>query len=188
MKIANKIVSGLIAAAIFGISFTALAATTPASPAQNVVVTSAATGNRIGVLDMRQVMEKSVQIAQIRQKLQKDFQPKQQKLVAAQTALKNDADKLRRDNAIMNNNDRKQLEQKILTEQQDLQRMQQTFQQELMAEQNKQLKVFLDNVKVIVEKIAKTDNLNVVITKDTVAFVTPNLDITNKVIQQLPHK
>ena len=77
---------------------------------------------------MRQVMERSTQIAQIREKLQREFKPKQDKLVALQTTFKNDADRLRRDNAIMNNNDRKQLEQKILTEQQDLQRMQANFQ------------------------------------------------------------
>jgi outer membrane protein len=142
----------------------------------------------VGVLDMRQVMEKSTQIAQIRQKLQKDFQPKQQKVVAAQSSLKSDAERLRRDNAIMNNNDRKQLEQKILTGQQNLQKMQASFQQELMAEQNKALKGFLDTVKVVIEKIAKTENLSLVITKDTVAYVTPTLDITNKVVQQLPHK
>jgi outer membrane protein len=181
----NKIVSGLIALAIFGVSLSAVAAVTVAAPAQNA---AAASANRVGVLDMRQVMEKSVQIAQIREKLQKDFQPKQAKVVAAQTSLKNDAERLRRDNAIMNNNDRKALEQKLISGQQDLQRMQASFQQELMAEQNKQLKGFLDNVKNIVEKIAKTDNLSVVITKDTVAYVIPNLDITNKVIQQLPHK
>lgn len=186
----NKFVTGIIALVLTGVTYSVIAApTAPASTAQPVVVNNGAgASSRIGVLDMRQVMEKSVQIAQIRDKLQKDFQPKQQKLVAAQTTLKNDSERLRRDNAIMNNNDRKQLEQKILTEQQDMQRMQAGFQQELMAEQNKALKGFLDTVKGIVEKIARTDNLGLVITKDTVAYVTPNLDITNKVIQQLPHK
>ncbi len=185
----NKLVSGIIALTLSGFTYSAAAAITTSSPAQAPAAANAnGSASRIGVLDMRQVMEKSVQIAKIRDKLQKDFQPKQQKMVAAQTNLKNDSERLRRDNAIMNNNDRKQLEQKIITEQQDLQRMQTTFQQELMAEQNKALKGFLDTVKNIVEKIAKTENLSLVITKDTVAYVNTNLDITNKVIQQLPRE
>jgi outer membrane protein len=181
-------VSGIIALALSGFTYSAAAAITTTTPAQAPAVNANGSASRIAVLDMRQVMEKSVQIAKIRDKLQKDFQPKQQKMVAAQTTLKNDSERLRRDNAIMNNNDRKQLEQKIITEQQDLQRMQTTFQQELMAEQNKALKGFLDTVKNIIEKIAKADNLSLVITKDTVAYVNTNLDITNKVIQQLPHE
>lgn len=183
----KQFVYGLVALAIFGTSFS-VSATTAAVPQSVTVTNNTASATRVGVLDMRQVMEKSVQIAQIREKLTKDFKPKQDKLITAQNALKADGEKLRRDNAIMNNDDRKQLEQKILTGQQDLQRMQASFQQELMAAQNKELKVFLDNVKNIVEKIAKTENLSLVITKDTVAYVAANLDITNKVIQQLPHK
>lgn len=185
----KKIVYGMVAVALAAISINA-SATTPA-PAQVTTTVAAPAANassRVGVLDMRQVMEKSVQIARIRDTLQKEFKPKQDKLVAAQTTLKGDTERLRRDNAIMNNNDRKQLEQKILTEQQDLQKMQAGFQQELMTAQNKALKGFLDNVKVIIEKIAKNENLSLILTKDTVAYVNTNLDITNKVIQQLPKK
>ncbi len=186
----KKIVSGFIALAIYAMSISTMAANTLTTASnQNLAVANPqGSATRTGVLDMRQVMERSIQIAQIREKLQKDFQPKQQKVVAAQNNLKNDADKLRRDTAIMSNTDRKQLEQRILTEQQELQQMQVTFQQELMIRQNEALKGFLDNVKNIVKKIAETDNLNLVITKDIVAYVNPNLDITNRVIQQLPHK
>lgn len=158
---------------------------------QAPAVVSANTANpaaKVGVLDMRQVMERSTQIAQIKDKLQKEYKPKQDKLLAAQNTLKNDGERLRRDNAIMNNSDRKQLEQKIINEQQELQTMQANFQRELMTDQNRELKVFFDNVKVIIEKVANTENLGLVITKETVAFVKPDLDITEKVIQQLPHK
>lgn len=186
----KKLILGLIAVASFSASFSSFAAnTTTNTPASAITVANNTAANtRVGVLDMRQVMEKSVQIAQIREKLQKEFKPKQDKLVAAQNSLKSDSERLRRDNAIMNNNDRKQLEQKLISGQQELQRMQTNFQQELMSAQNKELKVFLDNVKTIVENIANTEKLGLVITKDTVAYVRTNLDITNKVIQQLPHK
>lgn len=166
----KKLVLSLLAIAFAFMSFAASAANAP-----------------IGVIDMRLLMEKSPQIAQIRNNLRKEFDPRQKKLVAAQATLKNDADRLRRDNAIMNNNDRKQLEQKILAEQADLQKTQMSFQQDLMSAQNKALKGFLDNVKGIVTKIAKDDNLTLVITKDTVAYEN-GLDITNKVLAQLPKK
>lgn len=180
----KKFVYGL-ATLVMGASFSAFAAVNPV-PATAVVNPNAAP-TRVGVLDMRQVMERSTQIAQIREKLQREFKPKQDKLVALQTTFKNDADRLRRDNAIMNNNDRKQLEQKILTEQQDLQRMQANFQKELVAEQNKVLGVFLENVKSVLAKVAESKNIGLIITKDTVAYER-GLDITNDVINQLPHK
>jgi outer membrane protein len=182
----KKFIYSMVALAILGVNFSASAENPPAQTL--TVVNKVAQATRVGVIDMRQVMERSVQIAQIREKLQKDFKPKQDKVIAAQNALKADSDRLRRDNAIMNNSDRQQLEQKLINGQQELQRMQTGFQQELMAAQNKELKGFLDSVKNVVDKIAKNENLSVVITKDTVAYVTPNLDITNKVIQQIPHK
>jgi outer membrane protein len=172
-------------------SFSALGATVPSHNTSAVLSpnpTAALQSTRTGVLDMRQVMEKSTQIAQIREKLQKDFKPKQEKLLAAQSNLKNAKDRLLRDNTIMSNNDRTQLEQKITTEEKDLQQMQTNFQREIITEQNKMLKDFLDNVRMIVENVAKKDNLGLVITKDTVAYVKPDLDITSKIIQQLPHK
>lgn len=183
----KKIMYRIIAVAIYGLSLSVFAANVPNTAVDNQA-SVAVNAFKVGVIDMRQVMEKSTQIAQIRESLRKEFLPKQQKLLSGQTTLKNDAERLRRDNAIMNNNDRKQLEQKILTEQQDLQRMQQGFQQELVTAQNKALKGFLENVKNVVEKVAKAENISLVITKDTVAYVKANLDITNKVIEELPHK
>lgn len=167
----KKMVLGLLAVAVALVSFGAYGANTA----------------QIGVIDMRLLMEKSPQIAQIRANLRKEFDPRQKKLVAAQTSLKSDADRLRRDNAIMNNNDRKQLEQKIMTEQAELQKTQMAFQQDLMNAQNKALKGFLDTVKGIVSNIAKSQNLALVITKDTVAYEN-GLDITEKVLAQLPKK
>lgn len=180
----KSLIVGLVALAAYGVNLNAQAA--PSTPP--LALTTTVPVSNIGVLDMRQIMEKSTQFAQIRTGLIKEFQPKQQKLVAAQTTLKNDADKLRRDNAIMSNTDRKALEQKIVAEQQELQRMQTGFQQELMAKQNKALKGFLDNIKGVVEKVARAEHLNLVITQETVAYASPNMNITNKVLQQLPHK
>jgi outer membrane protein len=179
----KKVVYGLAAFIIYGTSIGAIAAPTPPpATASNVAPT------KVGVLDMHELMERSTQIAQIRDKLQREFKPKQDKLIAAQNVLKNDSDRLRRDNAIMSNSDRKQLEQKIINEQQELQRLQANFQQELMSAQNKELKNFLDSIRGVVEKIAAQEGLSVVITRDTVVYVKPDFDITNKVIQQLPHK
>lgn len=188
----KKIAFGIIAIAICVLKMsTAMAITaTPTANGQTMNINNAQTTatTRVGVLDMRQIMERSTQFAQIRDRLQKSFQPKQQKLLATQNVLKLDADKLRRDNAIMSNNDRKQLEQKIIAGQQNLQRMQGAFQQEAMLEQNKALKAFLENIKTVVEKVAKAENLSLVITKDTVAYVSPTMEITDKVIQQIPHR
>jgi outer membrane protein len=179
-KMVSYIVAGLL---VCGASLSV-------SGAENVTLPQTVNQNtmRIGILDMRQVMEKSPQVAKIRESLRKEFQPRQQKIMTGQNTLKDDTARLRRDNAIMNDSDRKQLEQKILTEQQDLQKMQATFQQDLMNAQNKAVKGFLETVKNVVEKVASADNLNLVFTKDTIAYVKPSLEITNKVVQQLPRE
>ncbi len=178
----KKLFNCLAALAVFGVCISAEAGLQTTTSAPGVAA------GKIGVLDMRQVMKSSTQIVQIREKLQKEFKPKQEKLMAAQNTLKSDAERLRRDNAIMNNNDRKQLEQKIIAEQQDLQKMQAGFQQEVMVAENTALKGFLEEVEGIVKGIAIKKQISLVITKDPVAYVQPDLDITNEVIQKLPHK
>jgi outer membrane protein len=185
----KKFIYSMVLFALSASAFQVSAATGTNTPNAGVAVANNnATGEKIGVLDMRQVTEHSVQMAQIRDKLQKEFRPKQEQLIATQTALKTDSERLNRDNAIMNSTDRKQLEQKIVSEEQNLQRMQQTFQQDLVTAQNRELKTFLENIKKVVDKIAQKDNFSLITTKDTVVYVKPGLDVTQKVIQAIPHK
>jgi outer membrane protein len=181
----KKIINGLMILVLGSVAVSALGAQPVPPPPAAPPANSAAT--RVGVLDMRQIMEKSSQIKQIQKKLQSQFLPDQNKLVEAQNALKNKSVRLRRDNASMKNNEREELEQSIMKDQQELQRMQGEFQQRLTTVQNKELKQFLDYLKGIIEKVASAENLSLVMTKDTVAYVKPNLDITNKVLLLLPH-
>ena len=52
---------------------------------------------KIGVVDLQKIMQTSNQMKSIQQKLEKQFKPRRDKLVAVETGLKSDMEKFKRD-------------------------------------------------------------------------------------------
>lgn len=148
----------------------------------------AAGTTRIAVLDMHQIMADAPQVKQIRDSLQKQFKSREDSIVKEQEAFKADAEKLNKDGSVMAKKDKDALQKKVIDEQQSLQAKQMAFQQDVMKAQNASIKGFIDSVKDIVTKIAKKQEYDVVLTKDTIAFVNSKLDITDQVLSDLKDK
>lgn len=56
---------------------------------------------KIGVVDLQKIMQTSSQMKAIQQKLEKDFKPRRDKLVAMEESLKKDMEKFKRESAVM---------------------------------------------------------------------------------------
>jgi outer membrane protein len=69
---------------------------------------------KIGVVDLQKIMQTSAQMKQIQAKLEKEFKPRRDKLVAMEEGLKKDMESFKRDSAIMSQSQRKDLEKKIV--------------------------------------------------------------------------
>ncbi len=145
----------------------------------------AASTIRVGVLDMHEVMQKSSQVKELRESLQKKFKSRESSIIADRDSLQKDADKLDREKSVLSKNDLENLRKKVTKAQQDLQKKQMEFQQDVMQAQNEALKTFIDNVKDIVKKVAEDEKYEIVLTKDTIAYVDNGLDITAKVLKKL---
>ena len=143
---------------------------------------------RVGVLDMHEVMQKSSQVKDLRESLQKKFKSREASLISDRDSLQKDADKLERDKTVLSKNDLDNLKKKISKSQQDLQKKQMDFQQDVMQAQNEALKTFIDKVKDIVKNVAEDEKYEIVLTKDTIAYVDNGLDITAKVLKKLEKK
>lgn len=149
---------------------------------------SAASGLRIAVLDMHEVMQKSTQVKDLRDSLQKKFKSREASIISDRDTLQKDAEKLDRDKAVLSKNDLESLKKKVEKEQQDLQKKQMQFQQDVMQAQNEALKTFIDNVKNVVKSVASDEKYEIVLTKDTVAYAEDGIDITAKVLKKLEKK
>lgn len=140
---------------------------------------------KIGVVDLQKIMQTSSQMKAIQQKLEKEFKPRRDKLIAAENLLKGDMEKFKRDSAIMSATQKKDLERKIVSAQQQFERDGQQYQQELSSAQNEAMEGLYTKVRAAITKTAKEEKYDIIVQKDAAPFSTETLDVTDKVIKAI---
>lgn len=161
-------------------------ATFAASKADSNVTASTASSNLvIGVIDLSDVLKSSPQMKSAADKLKKEFKPRQEKIKNAQAQLASDQEKLKRNGSVMSQSDLQGMQTKVADEQRDLQRMQEDYMQDLQTAQQQAMQSVLQNIDNIVQSIATKGHYDLILQRNTVAFASPRVDITNQVIAQL---
>lgn len=140
---------------------------------------------KVGVVDLGQVMAQAKQGNEIRQKLEKEFEPRKKQLMSFQDSIKADIEKLQRDDAIMTDAQKTTLQQKIMKDRKSFEEQGQAYQQELNAAHNKAMQAFMADVKKVVDEIAKAGKYDVILQKEGVFFSTSAMDLTSKVVAKL---
>lgn len=149
-------------------------------------VATAPAAIKIGVLDMQQIMQQSPQVATLNKQLQSQFQPRQQKIVAAQKSLQDEMGKLNKDSTVMSASDRSSLQDKIISDRASFQAMVQSYQQDLQSAQNQAMQKFMADLQTAVGKVAKQDKYTLIVQRAAVPYLDPSLDVTNQVINSMP--
>ena len=144
-----------------------------------------ADGTKIGVVDLQKIMQTSIQMKNIQEKLEKEFKPRRDKLVAMEDGLKKDMEKFKRDTAIMSQKQRKELEKKIVGTQQQFEREGQQYQQELSTAHNEAMEEFYNKIRAAIAKVAESEKYDLVFQKDAAPFSVEKLDVTAKVMQEI---
>lgn len=146
---------------------------------------ASADGVKIGVVDLQKIMQTSSQMKTIQEKLEKEFKPRRDKLVAMEDNLKKDMEKFKRDAAILSQTQKKDLEKKIVAAQQSFERQGQQYQQELSTAHNEAMEELYGKIRKAITKVAETDKYDLILQKDAVPFSTEKLDITANVIKNI---
>jgi outer membrane protein len=144
-----------------------------------------ADGTKIGVVDLQKIMQTSTQMKSIQEKLEKQFKPRRDKLVATEEGLKKDMEKFKRDSSVLSQNQRKELEKKIVATQQQFEREGQQYQQELSTAHNEAMEEFYTKIRAAIAKVADSEKYDVVLQKDAAPFSSDKLDVTAKVMQEI---
>lgn len=147
--------------------------------------TAFADGTKIGVVDLQKIMQTATQMKTIQEKLEKEFKPRRDKLVAMEDGLKKDMEKFKRDSAVMSQSQKKDLEKKIVSTQQQFEREGQQYQQELSTAHNEAMEDFYNKIRAAIAKVAENDKFDVVLQKDAAPFSVDKLDVTAKVMEQI---
>lgn len=144
-----------------------------------------ADGAKVGVVDLQKIMQTSAQMKTIQEKLEKEFKPRRDKLVAMEDGLKKDMEKFKRDSAVLSASQKKDLEKKIVNTQQQFEREGQQYQQELSTAHNESMEEFYSKIRAAIAKVAESDKYDVVLQKDAAPFSVDKLDVTAKVMQAI---
>jgi outer membrane protein len=144
-----------------------------------------ADGTKIGVVDLQKIMQTSTQMKAIQEKLEKEFKPRRDKLVAMEDGLKKDMEKFKRDSAVLSQAQKKDLEKKIVSTQQQFEREGQQYQQELSTAHNESMEEFYNKIRAAIAKVAESEAFDVVLQKDAAPFSVDKLDVTGKVMKEI---
>lgn len=149
--------------------------------ANQAATANVSAGLKVGIVDVRQVLQKSPQVAAAQKQLKSQFQTSDKQFKALQQQLQADMDKFNRDRAVMKDTDRKALQQKIQDEQQKLQGLQQN----ILTAQRQQMQTIMAKLQNAVNQVAQEGQFDLIFTKDNVAYAGSQLDITNQVLQAM---
>ncbi len=144
---------------------------------------------KVGTVDLPQILQKSPQVQSINEKLNKEFRPEQQKIVAAQKNIRAEAGKLNPEQAKkLSKAEQKKIQEKLVSKQKDLNQMVTKFQEKVRTAQTRAMKQFMTEVNSAVKTVAKKKSLDIVLLKPAVMYAADAQDITNDVLAQLPKK
>ena len=141
--------------------------------------------SKIGVVDLQKIMQTSTQMKEIQKKLEKEFKPRRDKLVAMESTIKADMEKFKRDSAVLSATQKKDLQKKIVTAQQQFERDGQQYQQEFSTAHNEAMEGLYAKVRAAIAKVATNEKYDLVVQKDATPFSSESLDVTEKVIKEI---
>ena len=146
---------------------------------------SFADGAKIGVVDLQKIMQTAPQMKAIQERLEKEFKPRRDKLVAMEESLKKDMETFKRDTTVMSQVKRNDTEKKVVAAQQQFERDGQQYQQELSTAHNEAMEEFYGKIRTAIAKIAEREQYDVVLQKDAAPFSSDKLDVTPQVLKEI---
>ena len=155
----------LVAAALLGLSQAAIAET------------------KIGFVNSDRVMREAAPAVRAQQRLEKEFEKRDQELQRIARDLKSMQADLERNGPTMADGDRRNKERALTELNRDFQRKQREFREDLNQRRNEELASVLDKANRTVKELAEQENYDIIFQE--AVYANPRIDLTDKVIKAL---
>lgn len=153
--------------------------------ALSITAVSYAAELKIGIINLNQILQKSPLMMSLNNDLLKQFQPRQNELIAAQKELQDENNRLNMNGATMSADERTKLQNKIIADQANVQIMSASLQRDLAIAKDSAMQKFMAKLNEVISKIAKDEHYDLIEQNSNFAFIDGKLDITNQVVQQV---
>lgn len=139
---------------------------------------------KIGVVDLRKLVDQSAQKEKSKNALQKEFQPRESKLVGGQKEIKRLEEKLEKDAAVMSDSEKRKLERQIIDKKRDAKRLMDEFREDYNVRASEEMMKLQKVVSEAIQAVAKDQGFDLVLV-DGYAYASDTLDITSQVEKRL---
>lgn len=146
----------------------------------------AQTNLKIGVINVQRLLEQAPQSKAVNDKLQAEFGPRQSDIVKMRQSLQQKQDRYQKDQAVMGEEERTNLERQIRDDQRDLERTQNEFVEDYNARRNDEVGKLQRDVLQLVQAYATAQKYDLVL-GDAIYF-SGAVDITAPVLAELQAK
>ncbi|VAW50983.1 Outer membrane protein H precursor [hydrothermal vent metagenome] len=143
-----------------------------------------AAGLKIGVVSVERLLTEAPQIDAVNTSMLDRFGPQRDELKKAETEITKMQENYKRNELVMTEDKLNDLKNKIITKIQMLKQKEGMLSQEVGNVRNQELAVLQQQVRGIIDDIAKKEKYDLVLSEG-VAFADPKLDITDKVLDTM---
>lgn len=139
---------------------------------------------KLGFVNAAKILEEAPQAEAARNKLEKEFAPRDKNLAASQKQLKSLEDKLTKDDSAVSDAERRKAERDIISQKRDFKRAQDEFREDFNIRRNEEFGKLQKLVYDTIVALAKQDSYDLIVS-DGAIFASDRVDITNQVLQRL---
>ena len=142
---------------------------------------------KIGFVNVARILEKAPQAESAKISLEKEFSPRNKRLLASSKEIKKLDEKLARDAKLMSETEARKLQRDVLEKKRDLKRDQEEFREDFNLRRNEELAKLQRLVFEAIKSLSEAEKYDLVL-HDGVVYANSTVDITAKVQKRLSSK
>jgi outer membrane protein len=139
---------------------------------------------KVGFVNVAKVLELAPQAEAARNRIEKEFAPKDRELLQQQKDVRNLEDRLVKNAAVLSEAERQRNETEIRATKRELRRAQDEFREDLNLRRSQELSKLQEKVTEVIQVLAKAENYDLIVS-DGVIFAGKRVDITDKILERL---
>ncbi len=139
--------------------------------------------SKIGFVDSDRLMREAGPAVVAQQRLEKEFESRDQELQRMASQLQTMQEDLERNALTMGESQRREKERTFNDLNREFQRKQREFREDLNQRRNEELAAVLDRANAAIKKVAEADKYDVILQE--AVYASPGIDITEKVLKAL---
>jgi outer membrane protein len=139
---------------------------------------------KIGYVNSERVLREATPAKAAQAKLEAEFSKRDRELADQAARLKAGADKLDKDGPTLTEVERSRRQRELVEQDRDLQRKRREFQEDLNQRKNEELSTVVERANRVIKQLMESDKFDLILTEG-VYFVSPRIDVTERVIRAL---